>query len=57
MLKGLALLFDKPHQYAEGFAYVMVNGGLVIDAGTHSRATPGRALYGAGKRRADSATR
>jgi N-acyl-D-amino-acid deacylase len=41
--------FDKPHQYAEGFAYVMVNGKFIIDSGNRTRATPGRALYGPGK--------
>lgn len=50
--------FDRPHQYAEGFAYVLVNGQLVIDGGKHTRATPGRALYGPGKDgRDDTATR
>ncbi|HXG64236.1 MAG TPA: hypothetical protein VNO70_03955, partial [Blastocatellia bacterium] len=45
--------FDKPHQYAEGFQYVIVNGKAVIDEGKHTRATPGRALYGPGRRGAD----
>jgi len=50
--------FDKPHQYAEGFAYVLVNGRAVIDGGKHIGATPGRALYGPGRaRREDTATR
>ncbi|HJQ25486.1 MAG TPA: D-aminoacylase [Blastocatellia bacterium] len=50
--------FDKPHQYAEGFAYVLVNGRAVIDGGKHTAATPGRALYGPGRaRREDTATR
>ena len=50
--------FDKPHQYAEGFAYVLVNGRAVIDGGKHTGATPGRALYGPGRaRREDTATR
>ncbi|HKY05452.1 MAG TPA: amidohydrolase family protein, partial [Blastocatellia bacterium] len=50
--------FDKPHQYAEGFAYVIVNGKPVIDGGTHTKATSGRALYGPGKeRQADAAIR
>jgi N-acyl-D-amino-acid deacylase len=38
--------FEKPHQYAEGFAYVIVNGRPVIDGGAHTGATPGRALAG-----------
>jgi N-acyl-D-amino-acid deacylase len=41
--------FDKPHQYAEGFNYVVVNGKLVISASQHTGAKPGRALYGPGK--------
>jgi N-acyl-D-amino-acid deacylase len=50
--------FDKPHQYAEGFAFVLVNGRAVIDGGKHTGATPGRALYGPGRaRREDTATR
>lgn len=50
--------FDKPHHYAEGFVYVLVNGKPVIDDGKPTRATPGRALYGPGKAgREDAATR
>jgi N-acyl-D-amino-acid deacylase len=50
--------FDKPHQYAVGFTYVLVNGKPVIEGGAHTKATPGRALYGPGKeRRGDTATR
>jgi N-acyl-D-amino-acid deacylase len=50
--------FDKPHQYAVGFACVIVNGKLVIEEGHHTRATPGRALYGPGKDvRGETATR
>jgi N-acyl-D-amino-acid deacylase len=50
--------FDKPHQYAEGFSFVLVNGRAVVDGGKHTGATPGRALYGPGKeRRAETATR
>jgi N-acyl-D-amino-acid deacylase len=50
--------FDKPHHYAEGFAYVLVNGRPVIEDSKHTRATPGRALYGPGKEgREDAATR
>ena len=41
--------FDKPHQYAEGFAYVVVNGKVVIDGGSHTKAKAGRALYGPGR--------
>ena len=41
--------FDKPHQYAEGFSYVIVNGQLVYESGTVTAARPGRVLYGPGK--------
>ena len=41
-----------------GFACVIVNGKLVIEEGNHTRATPGRALYGPGKDgRGETATR
>jgi N-acyl-D-amino-acid deacylase len=50
--------FDHPHQYAAGFAFVVVNGKLVIEDGKHTRATPGRALHGPGKDgRGETATR
>ena len=50
--------FDKPHQYAEGFAVVLVNGRVVIDGGKHTGAMPGRALYGPGREpTTDAATR
>ncbi len=42
--------FEQPHQYAEGVAYVLVNGELVVDGGEHTAARPGRALYGPGYR-------
>ncbi len=41
--------YDKPHQYTEGFAYVVVNGKVVIDAGRHTGMKSGRALYGSGR--------
>ena len=41
--------FDKPHQFAEGFRSVIINGRFVIDNGEHTKNTPGRALYGPGK--------
>lgn len=41
--------FDKPHQYTEGFGYVVVNGKLVIEAGKHTGVKSGRALYGPGR--------
>jgi dihydroorotase/N-acyl-D-amino-acid deacylase len=42
--------FDAPHQYAEGFAVVIVNGEVVFERGEMTSARPGRVLYGAGKR-------
>lgn len=41
--------WEKPHQYATGLRYVLVNGKLVIDAGNHTGARPGTILYGPGK--------
>ena len=41
--------FDKPHQYAEGFAYVIVNGQIVYENGAMTTARPGKVLYGPGK--------
>jgi N-acyl-D-aspartate/D-glutamate deacylase len=36
--------FTNPHQYPLGIPYVMTNGALVIDQGTHTGALPGRVL-------------
>jgi N-acyl-D-amino-acid deacylase len=36
--------FEEPKQYPEGIDYVLVNGKLVIDNGSHTSALPGRAL-------------
>jgi N-acyl-D-amino-acid deacylase len=36
--------FMKPHQYAEGFALVLVNGVVVVEDDLHTGARPGRAL-------------
>jgi N-acyl-D-amino-acid deacylase len=41
--------FANPHQFAEGFTYVLVNGKPVIDNHEATRSLPGRALYGQGK--------
>jgi len=38
--------FEKPHQYAEGFSSVIVNGQLVFDGKAMTAARPGRVLYG-----------
>ena len=42
--------FEKPHQYATGVEYVLVNGKVVLDQGRHTRARPGAILYGQGKK-------
>lgn len=36
--------YEEPFQYAEGVKYVVVNGQVVIDKGSHTDARPGRAL-------------
>jgi N-acyl-D-aspartate/D-glutamate deacylase len=38
--------FLKPHQYAEGFIHVMVNGRAVLRDGKMTTEMPGRVLYG-----------
>ncbi|MGE3343295.1 MAG: amidohydrolase family protein [Vicinamibacterales bacterium] len=38
--------FQNPHQYAEGFALVIVNGQIVFDGNAMTDARPGRVLYG-----------
>ena len=40
--------FDKPHQYAEGMAHVLVNGVQVLKDGEHTGAKPGRFVKGPG---------
>jgi N-acyl-D-amino-acid deacylase len=44
-----AATFEKPHQYAEGYSYVIVNGQVVYENGAMTTARPGRVLYGPGK--------
>ena len=41
--------FDQPHQYAEGFSTVIVNGRVVFTDGKMTTELPGSALYGPGK--------
>lgn len=43
-----AATFEKPHAYAEGFAFVLVNGTVVIEGGKHTGARPGQVLFGPG---------
>ena len=40
--------YEEPHQYSEGIEYVLVNGVVVLDAGEHTGARPGRAILGPG---------
>lgn len=40
--------YEKPHQFSKGFHYVLVNGKLVIDGGTHNGTRSGKLLYGSG---------
>ena len=42
--------FEKPHQYATGIEYVVVNGEVVLDRGKHTGARPGRIVSGRGKK-------
>jgi dihydroorotase/N-acyl-D-amino-acid deacylase len=41
--------FERPHQYAEGFSHVIVNGQVVFESGAMTPARPGRVLYGPAK--------
>ena len=41
-----ASTFDKPHQYAQGFQYVIVNGKVTVDNGRHTGMRAGKALTG-----------
>lgn len=43
-----AATFEKPHAYSEGFAFVLVNGTVVIEGGAHTNARPGQLLLGPG---------
>ncbi len=41
--------YDDPRQFPDGIEYVVVNGQLVVDAGVHTGALPGRALRSGGR--------
>jgi dihydroorotase/N-acyl-D-amino-acid deacylase len=43
--------FAEPHQYTEGFSYVIVNGVVMLDDGKMTAARPGQVLLGAAARR------
>jgi N-acyl-D-amino-acid deacylase len=38
--------FEQPHQYAQGFSTIIVNGQVVFEDGKMTAARPGRVLYG-----------
>jgi N-acyl-D-aspartate/D-glutamate deacylase len=42
--------YEKPHQYASGVEFVIVNGKMVLEHGRHSGARPGAILFGPGKK-------
>jgi len=42
--------YEEPRRYSAGFPYVAVNGALVVDGGRITGATPGRILFGPGRR-------
>jgi dihydroorotase/N-acyl-D-amino-acid deacylase len=44
--------FENPHQYAEGFSTVIVNGTVVFEKGAMTAARPGAVLYGPAKAQA-----
>ena len=46
-----AATFERPHQYAEGFSFVIVNGRVVYENGAMTPERPGRMLYGPAIRR------
>ena len=41
--------YENPHQYAEGFSHIIVNGKLVFDGTKLTGAMPGQPLFGPGK--------
>jgi N-acyl-D-amino-acid deacylase len=45
-----AATFEEPHQYAEGFSLVLVNGEIVVEGDRVTEARPGRVLYGPARR-------
>ncbi len=47
---GDTATFEKPHAYAAGFRYVLVNGEVMIEGGKHTGAHSGQILLGPGAR-------
>jgi N-acyl-D-amino-acid deacylase len=43
--------YEKPDQYAQGFAWVLINGTPVVADGKPTNALPGRVLRGPGYKR------
>jgi len=43
--------FNDPHQYAIGMKFVLVNGEIVVENGTHTGKRPGKVLHGPGYNR------
>jgi N-acyl-D-amino-acid deacylase len=41
--------YDQPHQYAEGFSNIIVNGQVVFDGTKMTGTMPGKPLYGSGR--------
>lgn len=48
--------FEKPHSYAEGVSYVIVNGQVAFENGAMTAARPGKVLYGPSTRGASPTT-
>lgn len=42
--------FEDPHQYPKGIHWIIVNGKLVVDEGEWTGVSPGKVLYGPGKK-------
>jgi N-acyl-D-amino-acid deacylase len=43
--------FNDPHQYAIGMKFVLVNGEIVVENGTHTGKRSGKVLHGPGYNR------
>jgi dihydroorotase/N-acyl-D-amino-acid deacylase len=48
--------FEQPHQYAEGFSYVITNGQVVFENSAMTAARPGAVLYGPAANRQSNGT-